>query len=96
MTGRIQNRASSEEFIKNFKEHARRLTDSGQAELVETEDATDLVVLGADAYRELLAILDRVGTIAEIEAGLAEFERGEGEEASVVFERIRAKYALPK
>jgi hypothetical protein len=55
-----------------------------------------VVVQDTRSYEQLLDALDRAEATAGIRRGLESMERGQGEPAKLVFDRLRRKYKLPR
>lgn len=94
MKAPIQNRATPEEFIANFPAHARRLKDSGQAELIETNDATDVVVVSADTFDRLLDHVALETSAADLRDAFEETRAGVSLDAEQALTKLRRELGL--
>jgi PHD/YefM family antitoxin component YafN of YafNO toxin-antitoxin module len=78
------------DFQRNAKAHLKRLKATGRPEVLTVNGRAELIVQNASAYEETL------DAIRGIQRGLDEMAAGKEEPARVVFERIRAKYKIPR
>src|SRR4051794_8346762 len=82
-------------FQKNAKGHLRRLTKTGQPEVLTVNGKPAVVVQDARSYQRLLDSVEQTEVIAGIKLGLESLARGEGVPAKTVFTRLRRKHKIP-
>jgi PHD/YefM family antitoxin component YafN of YafNO toxin-antitoxin module len=85
-----QDIRSLTDFQRNTKSHLKRLKSTGRPEVLTVNGKAELIVQAAAAFE------DMVDAIRGIQRGLDEMKSGKGEPAKVVFDRIRAKYKIPR
>jgi PHD/YefM family antitoxin component YafN of YafNO toxin-antitoxin module len=86
----VKDIRSLSDFQRNTKAHVKRLKATGRPEVLTVNGKAELIVQNASAYEET------IDAIRGIQRGLDEIAAGKGEPARVVFERIRAKYKIPR
>lgn len=83
------------DFQHDAKKHLRRLTKTGQPELLTVNGKPAVVVQDARSYERLLDTVEMAEAIAGIKLGLESMARGKGQPASAVFARRRRKHRIP-
>jgi prevent-host-death family protein len=83
------------DFQQNAKSHLRRLSKTGQPEVLTVKGKPAVVVQDARSYRRLLDTVEAAEAIAGIKLGLDSLARGEGQPAKAIFRRLRRKHKLP-
>jgi hypothetical protein len=86
----VKDIRSLTDFQRNTKSHLRRLKSSGRPEVLTVNGRAELIVQNAAAFEDML------DAIRGIQRGLDEMKAGKGEPARKVFDRIRAKYKIPR
>jgi prevent-host-death family protein len=82
------------DFHQNAKRHLRRLSKTGQPQVLTVKGKPVVVVQDARSYRRLLDTVDKAEAIAGIKLGLDSLARGEGQPAKAVFQRLRRKHKI--
>jgi hypothetical protein len=85
------------DFQHDAKKHLRRLTKTGQPELLTltVNGKPAMVVQDARSYQRLLDTVEMAEAIAGIKLALESMARGKGQPASAVFARRRRKHRIP-
>ena len=83
------------DFQKNANGHLRRLSKTGQPEVLTVDGKPAVVVQDARSYQRLLDSVEQAEAIAGIKFGLESLARGEGVPAKRVFARLRRKHKIP-
>ena len=91
----LETICSLAEFQQDTRRHLERLKKTGQPEVLTVNGKPAVVVQDTRSYEQLLDALDRAEAFAGIRHGLESMERGQGEPARLVFDRLRRKYKLP-
>ena len=76
------------EFKADTQEHIRRLTETGEAEVLTVEGKPALVVQSAGAYQKLLEEAEFARHIVALKKSIAEADRGELIPADEFFEQM--------
>ena len=82
------------DFQHDAKSHVRRLTQTGQPELLTVNGKPAVIVQDVRSYQRLLDTVEQAEAIAGIKLGLDSMARGKGEPAKTVFNRLRRKYRI--
>lgn len=82
------------DFLRNHKEHVRRLKESQRAEVLTINGRAELVLQDAESYQQMLDRLRQLEDLAAIREGLAQADRGEGRPAEDVFAELKLKHDL--
>lgn len=69
------------DFKRDTTAFSKRLKKSGQPAVLTVEGRAELVVQDADAYQNLLDLLEHVEAIEGIKKGLASMKAGKGRDA---------------
>lgn len=77
------------DFQADLRKHLDRLSQTGQPQVLATEDGPEFVIQSAEAYRQLLRRLDYAETALDIDRGLDAAERGDTVPLDEAFEQIR-------
>lgn len=83
------------DFQQNAKRHLRRLSKTGQPEVLTVNGKPAVVVQDARSYHRLLDAVEQAEAIVGIKLGLESLARGEGQPARTVFQRLRRKHKIP-
>lgn len=83
------------DFLRNHKEHVKRLQKAQRPEVLTINGKAALVVQDAKSYQKLLEQLDRADAVEGIRRGLAEMETGKGRPAAEFFEELKRKKKIP-
>ena len=86
---RVENICSLTDFQRNIKEYMKRLKETGQPEILTVNGKAELVVQDAEAYQNILDLVDRVEAINGIRRGLEDIEEGRTHKAEDVHEELR-------
>lgn len=92
---RLNDAHSLADFQQDAKKHLRRLTKTGQPELLTVNGKPAVVVQDARSYQRLLDTVEKAEAIAGINLGLESMARGKGQPAKAVFTRLRRKHKIP-
>ena len=82
------------DFQQNARSHLRRLSKTGQPEVLTVTGKPAVVVQDARSYRRLLDAVEQAEAIAGIKLGLDSLARGEGSPAKAIFQRLRRKHKI--
>ena len=82
------------DFRQNAEEHARRLKQSGQPEVLTIDGQAELVVQSADAYQKLLEAAELSESLPMIRQSLEEARQGRGIPAKEAMRQIREALGL--
>jgi len=83
------------DFIRNSREHIRRLANSGQPEVLTVNGKAQVVVQDAQAYQRLLDDVEYAQTVRTLRERIAAYQRGEpGVAPEEAFLRIRKALGL--
>jgi prevent-host-death family protein len=83
------------DFQQDPKRHLRRLTKTGQPEVLTVNGKPAVVVQDARSYQRLLDTVEKAEAIAGIKLGLESMARGKGQSAKAVFARLRRRHKIP-
>lgn len=83
------------DFQQDAKKHLRRLSKTGQPEVLTVNGKPAVVVQDARSYQRLLDTVEKAEAIAGIKLGLESMAHGKGEPAKAVFTRLRRKHKIP-
>lgn len=84
------------DFLRNHKDHIRRLKKAARPEVLTVNGKAALVVQDVASYQELLDSVERAEVIAGIRAGLDSMHAGQGVPIAEFDRRMRRKYGLLK
>lgn len=82
------------EFQRNFKDYVGRLKEKKTPLVLTVNGRAELVVQDAESYQLMLERLERAETLAAIQRGSTEFDRGEGISLDEAEERLRKKHGF--
>jgi prevent-host-death family protein len=82
-------------FKRNTAEFLKQIKETGEPLVLTINGKAEIVVQDAASYQELLDLRDRFEAIAGIRRGLRSMERGQGQPAEEVINRLRKKHNLP-
>jgi len=82
------------DFQHDAKKHLRRLTKTGQPELLTVNGKPAVIVQDARSYQRLLDTVEKAEAIAGIKLGLESMARGQGQPAKTVFAQLRRKHEV--
>lgn len=77
------------DFQRNARDHMERLRETGRAEILTVNGRAEVVVQSADAYQELLDMVERAESILGIHRGLLDVEEDRGGDLESVLARLR-------
>ena len=80
------------EFLRNHKQHLKRLKKEGRPELLTVNGKAAVVIQDAASYQELLERVQRAEAMEGIQRGLDAMARGELRPLGDVLDDIRKKY----
>jgi prevent-host-death family protein len=73
------------EFKRETAKFTKRLKETGKPSFLTVNGKASLVVMDAEAWQEMQNRLEYADSVAGIRKGLAEIEKGEGEDADAFF-----------
>ena len=79
------------DFLRNHKDHIRRLQKAGRPEVLTINGRAELVVQDAASYQKLLDQVEQARTIAAIQRGLDDADAGRTRPADQVLKRLRRR-----
>jgi prevent-host-death family protein len=92
---RLDDIRSLTEFKRHTAEFVEQLKQTGRPQVLTVNGRATVVVQDAEAYQQLLDLVERAEAIDGIRRGLESAARGEGRPAEEVFAEIRSKYDIP-
>jgi PHD/YefM family antitoxin component YafN of YafNO toxin-antitoxin module len=92
----LRNVRSVTEFQRNIKEYAGRLKRRKTPLVLTVNGRAELVVQDAVSYQEMLDRLERAETLAAIQKGMEQFDRGEGMALDEAEEKLRKKHGFSR
>lgn len=87
---------SLSEFQRNTKDFLTRMKQSKMPVVLTINGKAEMIVQDAESYQEMLKRLERAEAIASIRLGIADFERGEEQDADVAFADVSRKHGIPR
>ena len=91
----LRNVRSVTEFQRNIKDYVGRLK-RGRPLVLPVNGRAELVVQDAESYQEMLDRLERAETLAAIQKGLEQFDRGEGIALDEAERELRKKHGFSR
>jgi PHD/YefM family antitoxin component YafN of YafNO toxin-antitoxin module len=91
----LEDIQSLTDFQRDAKSHIRKLKRTGKPQVLTVNGRAEVVIQDAKSYQKLLDLIERAEAIAMLRDGLESINRGEGEPAHEVLERIRMKHKIP-
>jgi PHD/YefM family antitoxin component YafN of YafNO toxin-antitoxin module len=89
---KVRNIHSVTDFARNTRDHIERLQDSGEPEVLTMNGKAAVVVQDAQAYQQLLDLVEYVDTVRILKARLEAFKKGErGRPMRKVIDELAAK-----
>ncbi len=80
------------EFLRNHKEHIKRLRKLRRPELLTVNGKAAVVIQDAASYQELLERVERAEALEGIQRGLDAMQRGDTRPLGAVLDDLRRKY----
>ncbi|MDD5586761.1 MAG: hypothetical protein PHY92_07390 [Alphaproteobacteria bacterium] len=80
------------DFLRNAKDHTRRLKKTGKPSVLTVNGQAELVVQDAKSYQLLLKQLDELEDFHAVQRGIADMKAGRGRVMDEVFDELDAKY----
>jgi prevent-host-death family protein len=84
------------EFQRNIKEYVGRLKQNRTPLVLTVNGRAELVVQDAESYQEMLDRLERAETLAAIQKGMDQFNRGEGMALDEAEKKLRKKHGFSR
>jgi len=84
------------EFQRNIKDYVGRLKENKTPLVLTVNGRAELVVQDAESYQLLLERLERAETLAAINRGINQFERGETIPLDAAEKQLRAKHGFSR
>ena len=84
------------EFQRNIKDYVGRLKQHGKPLVLTVNGRAELVVQDAASYQEMLDRLERAETLAAIQKGMEQFDRGEGIALNEAEKKLREKHGFSR
>jgi PHD/YefM family antitoxin component YafN of YafNO toxin-antitoxin module len=78
------------DFQRDLPELVESFKESGRPTVLTRDGKPELVVQSAEAYQELIDLVERAEALLAVEEGLESIERGEGRPLSEVMDSMRA------
>ncbi len=82
------------DFQRNAKNHIERLRKNGRPELLTIHGQPGVVLQDAEAYEELLAVVEQAEAILGIQRGLESLNAGHGQSLDETFAAIRQELGV--
>jgi hypothetical protein len=82
------------DFTRNTRKYIQRLKKTGNAEVLTVDGEAQVVIQSTTAYQKLVDAAQLVETLAGIQRGLDEADRGEVRPAREFFRELAAKHGL--
>lgn len=79
------------DFQRNARDHIERLQKTGRAEILTVNGRAEVVLQSAEAYQELLDVVDRAESVLGVHRGLLDLEDDQGGELEEVLEELRSE-----
>lgn len=79
------------DFQRNAREHIDRLQESGRAEILTVNGRAEVVVQSAEAYQELLDVVDRAESVLGVHRGLLDLQEDRGADLEEVLKEVRSE-----
>jgi PHD/YefM family antitoxin component YafN of YafNO toxin-antitoxin module len=79
------------DFLRNHKEHVKRLRAARRPEVLTINGKAELVIQDAASYQRLVDTVDRAEAIVGIQRGLEAMDRGRGRPMRDFLEELRKK-----
>jgi PHD/YefM family antitoxin component YafN of YafNO toxin-antitoxin module len=92
----LRNVRSVTEFQRNIKDYVSQLKRSKTPLVLTVNGRAELVVQNAESYQEMSDRLERAETLAAIQKGMEQFDRGEGIALDEVEGRLRKKHGFSR
>ena len=84
------------EFQRNIKEYVGRLKQNRTPLVLTVNGRAELVVQDAESYQEMLDRLEHAETLAAIQKGMEQFNRGEGMALDEAEKKLRKKHGFSR
>lgn len=84
------------DFLRNHREHIRRLKRAGKAEVLTVNGKAELIVQDAASYQKLLDAAARAHVLEGIRRGLESMQKGRGRSLDAFDAGMRKKFKLPR
>ncbi len=81
------------DFQRNARDHIERLQQTGRAEILTVNGRSEVVVQSAEAYQELLDVVDRAESVLGIHRGLLDLREDRADDLEDVMEVLRSELA---
>lgn len=77
------------DFQRNAKQHLSRVNKTGRPEVLTVNGRAEAVLVGKQAYQQMLEAMEELETIKSIRCGLEDMEAGRTVSAKRVHDRLR-------
>ncbi len=84
------------DFQRNTKDHLKRLERSKRPLVLTLNGRAKAVVMDADSYERIMAIVDQAETLSAVAEGLEDAKHGRTKPARAFLEQMRRKHKLPR
>ncbi len=84
------------EFQRNIKEYVGRLKENKRPLVLTVNGRAEPVVQDAESYQLMLEGLERAETLAAIQRGMDQFDRGDAFSLDEAEKQLRAKYGFSR
>jgi len=84
------------EFQRNIKDYVGRLKENKTPLVLTVNGRAELVVQDVESYQLILERLERAETLAAIQRGMEQFDRGEGIPLDQAEDRLRKKHGFSR
>jgi prevent-host-death family protein len=82
------------DFKRNTNEYLKQMKQTKSPVVLTVNGKAEIVVQDAESYQSLLELVEKAQTIAGVQRGLDQMNRGEGRPADEVFAEIRRKFDI--
>ncbi|HEX5726550.1 MAG TPA: type II toxin-antitoxin system Phd/YefM family antitoxin [Longimicrobiaceae bacterium] len=79
------------EFQRKTREHIARLKETGRPAVLTVNGKAEVVVQDAEAYQDLLDLVDQAEAVIGIQRGLESMARGEGRPLDEALDALRVR-----
>ena len=92
----LVNKRPFAEFKSNSDQLAEQVREGAGPLIISEAGKSDLVLLTAEAYQQLLEQIEEAETLAAIQEGFDALDRGDEQPVHEMFEEIRQQYGIPR
>ncbi len=90
----LQNIHPLTDFVRNTKDHVRRLKESKTPEVLTINGRAELIVQDAQSYQEILDRLERVELVESLREAMKSMDQGQGIPFDELESELNDRYGL--